>query len=132
MLIWTDDLKRLGFRRKSEHHWRCDRGYGLDSESHISAFLWEVHDQAGESAECHEFAEFHVTIEVPGHNLHFYCHEVSCNEWAPAGHTSTAELACLGLDVDDLRELSDEISEGLVAVIGGEWCERAATDKFVC
>ena len=38
MWLWHDDLQRLGFRRRSERYWRCDRHYGLGEDAYLSVF----------------------------------------------------------------------------------------------
>lgn len=124
VLLWTNDLRLLGFRQKADRYWRCDKGYGLGSSAHISLFLWTTHLQLAHDLACYEIAEFHITFEVPRHNLHFYYHEVRSNEWTAAGHTSTLEIASLGLSADQLRQDADEIAQLLVGAFGGTMHDR--------
>jgi len=126
VLLWTNDLKRLGFRHRTDRYWRCDRGYGLDASTHVSLFLWTTHAQLTARTACYEVAEFHVTFEVPGHNLHFYYHEARASEWVAAGHTSTAEVSRLGFDVTELRRIADAIAQRLVASLEGVLHDRDA------
>lgn len=118
MILWTSDLRRLGFREKGHRYWQCDRGYGLPNDAHLSLFLW-THARASPRHSCYEFAEFHVTFEVAGHNVHFYYHEVDENRWAAEGHTSRSECDLLGIDVDALRSIADAIAARVVERFSG-------------
>lgn len=124
-MIWTNELKRLGFRDRGNRYWRCDRGYGLNAGTHLSLYLWTEHARLSPLLACYEFAEFHVTFEVPRHNLHFYYHEFLPVVWQAGGHTSTVEIARLGLDVSVLRESADRIAGNVIAAFGGRFEDRA-------
>lgn len=119
MLVWTDQLRHLGFRFKRGQYWRCDRHFGLIGGDHISVFV-ETHHE-GDSSELFwfQFSEFHITFERGSHNLHFYYHEAHNNHWSPGGYTSLDEIRRLGLDLLELRQSADEIASQFVAALDG-------------
>jgi hypothetical protein len=120
--LWAIELHELGFRRKSDRYWQCERRYGLPAEAHLSVFAWGEHGvaaDAGAAPRLVEVSTFHVTFEIGRENIHFYYHELSDNEWEPAGHTSAAEIARLGRAARELRRAADEIAAALVAALGG-------------
>ena len=119
VLIWTDELRQLGFRQKSDRYWHCAGGYGLDDQSHLSVFLWTCHARLSQQVACFQICEFHVTFERAGHNLHFYYHELRDNEWTAGGHTSTREITTLGLETGILLTAADEIANQFVGAING-------------
>ena len=127
MWLWDTDLRRLGFRRKSERYWQCERRFGLSATDHVSLFSWSeqvIPGQAGAARFLVEMTEFHVTLLRGLENLHFYYHEHHDNEWRPAGHTSRAEIRRLGLDPIVLRAEADSVAEELVRALGGTWRPR--------
>jgi hypothetical protein len=123
MWLWDIDLHALGFRRKSERYWRCERRHGLRADAHLSVFSWS--EQAipgrrrGPSRYLVELTEFHVTFHVRLDRVHFYYHELGNNEWQPYGHTSGRELRRLGCDRRALRAEADGVAGLLVAALGG-------------
>ena len=119
VILWSDDLKRLGFRPKGSRYWCCQRGYGLDSATHLSLFVCTTHVRVSADVACFDIAEFHVTFEVPGHNLHFYYHEGLPGHWTLGGHTSTAEIHRLGFDRVTLEQEANQIAAELIEAIGG-------------
>jgi hypothetical protein len=120
--LWASELHEVGFRRKSDRYWQCAQRYGLPAEAHLSVFAWGEHGVAAEAGAARQLVEvstFHITFEIGRENIHFYYHERSDNEWAPAGHTSAAEIARLDCVARDLRHAADEIAAALVAALGG-------------
>ncbi|MEK6239063.1 MAG: hypothetical protein N2C14_30475, partial [Planctomycetales bacterium] len=123
--VWLHEheLRMLGFRRKSDRYWRCDARHGLQGDDHLSLHLWEreqvVVGRRRRGAFRFEMAEFHVTLAVPHHNLHFYFHEVKPNEWEPGGHTSSAEIELTSLNPAALREDADRIADKFIQALGG-------------
>jgi hypothetical protein len=123
MWLWDDAMRRVGFRRRSECYWRCDRRYGLSADSHVSVFSWSEQAIPGPDARpgryLVELTEFHVTFVVGRDHIHFYYHEHGDNEWRPAGHTSPRELRRLGLRPAEVRARADAIAAQLVAELDG-------------
>jgi hypothetical protein len=117
MWLWEAELRRLGFRRRSERYWRCDRRYGLGSDGHVSVFCWG--ELAAEGRLLAELTEFHVTFYFGLDHVHFYYHEHHDNEWHPAGHTSGPEIRRLGRDPEALRRRADAAASDLAAALGG-------------
>jgi hypothetical protein len=126
MWQWDDDMRRLGFRRKGERFWLCERRFGLGEGDHLSVFSWgeQAIPGAGGGRFLVELTEFHVTLTRGGENLHFYYHEYRENEWLPAGHTSGGEIRRLGLDPAALRAEADAIAAEFVAALGGVYHPR--------
>jgi hypothetical protein len=122
-------MHRLGFRRKSDRYWWCQRRYGLGDGDHVSVFSWsEQTIPAGRSRPPRflvELTEFHVTLPRGGENLHFYYHEDGDNEWQRGGHTSSAEIRRVSCDPGALRAAADAIAEELVMALGGVLLARA-------
>src|SRR5262249_15427319 len=124
MWLWESQLHELGFRRKANRYWRCERRYGLPEEAHLSLFSWgEQAIPAGGPGRRPRFlvelTEFHVTFELGGEHLHFYYHERAENEWEPGGNTSHAELRRLGLAPAALRQQADVIAAAFINALGG-------------
>jgi len=122
MWIWASDLNELGFRRKSDRYWRCERRFGLPPEAHLSLFSWGEHAlpvAAGPAPLLVELTEFHVTFVLGHDHVHFYYHERLQNDWDPAGHTSSTELRRLGADVATLRARADDVAAVVIASLGG-------------
>jgi hypothetical protein len=122
MWLHEDQLRRLGFRRRSAGYWSCLGRFGLRGEEHISVFarseLALPGRGRGEAGLMIELTEFHVTLPV-GENLHFYYHEARGSEWAPGGQTSSTEVRRLGLDPFALRDRADKVAGLLALALGG-------------
>jgi hypothetical protein len=128
MWLWDCEMHRLGFRRKSDRYWWCQRRYGLADGDHISVFSWSEQTIPTDRSQARflvELTEFHVTLPRGGEHFHFYYHEHGDNEWQPAGHTSSAELRRVGCDPDGLRTTADAIAAELAAALGGVLVPRA-------
>jgi hypothetical protein len=123
MWLWESELRSLGFRRKSERYWQCERRFGLPACGHLSAYSWSEHAVAGERLLA-ELSTFHVTFEIGHDNVHFYYHERLENEWEPAGHTTSAEITRLGHDPLRLRAWADAVAARLVAALGSVFHPR--------
>jgi hypothetical protein len=123
MWLWDHDMHRLGFRRKSDRYWWCERRYGLAEGDHVSVFSWsEQAIPTGRSRPPRflvELTEFHVTMPRGGENFHFYYHEHGENEWQPGGHTSAVEIRRVGCDPAELRAGADVIAAEVAAALGG-------------
>jgi hypothetical protein len=118
MWLWADEMRALGFRRRAERFWRCERRYGLAGPDHLSVFPWgEVRLPGGRRLV--ELTEFHVTYFLAGERLHFYYHEHGPGEWRPGGHTSVGEIARAGGDAEALRGRADATAASLAAALGG-------------
>lgn len=118
MWLWQPELTRLGFRRRGDRYWQCERAFGLDGRDHLSVWSWS--EQALPSGRfLVELTEFHVTFYRGGEHLHFYYHELQDNHWQPAGHTSANEIRRLGLDPVEVRHSADAVAAGLVAALAG-------------
>ena len=118
--MWLHDveLSSLGFRRKGDRYWQCERRFGLGGWDHLSVFSWgEQRLPAGRFLV--ELTEFHVTFYRGGEHLHFYYHEQLDDHWQPVGHTSRNEIRRLGLEPDDLRGEADAVALALVEALGG-------------
>lgn len=121
MWLWDQQLHELGFRRRSDRYWQCERRFGLPVWGHLSLFSWS--EQAIPLGRQRwrflvEVTEFHVTFLTPLDNLHFYYHERQPDEWTPGGHTSSGEIARLDLDPLELRARADAIATDVVAALG--------------
>jgi hypothetical protein len=117
MWLWESELRALGFRRKSERYWQCERRFGLPVCGHLSVYCWSEHVVDGGRLLA-ELDTFHVTFLIGHDNIHFYYHERLENEWEPAGHTSSAEITRLGHDPRRLRLEADAVAARLVAALG--------------
>jgi len=128
MWLWTCELKQLGFKRKSDRYFQCARGYGLNEGEfgksefcdgqYISLFLWTQNSRA--NATCFELSEFHITMQLGGHNIHFYFHEKMANVWEHGGHTSSAEIHLLGYDANELCRIATVIATNFIGSLQGE------------
>lgn len=120
MWIWESELRALGFRRRSERYWRCERRFGLPGWGHLSIFPWsEQVLQGDEGLRLVELDTFHVTFVVDGEHVHFYYHERLENDWKPGGHTSGREIRRLGRVPRQLRAEADAVAAALVAALAG-------------
>jgi hypothetical protein len=122
MWQWDDDLRLLGFRRRGERYWQCERGYGLGQAEHVSIFSWgeqAIPGRRGPARFLVEVTEFHVTFLLGGEHLHFYYHEYGDHEWRAAGHTSANEIRRVGAEVAVLRAHADAVAEEVIAGLGG-------------
>jgi hypothetical protein len=118
MWLWEAEFRRLGFRRRSERYWRCDRRYGLGADGHLSVFSWgELAGPGGLLLA--ELTEFHVTFRLGLDHIHFYYHEYRDNEWHPGGRTSGREIRRLGEDPRALRRRADAVAAALAEALGG-------------
>lgn len=127
MWLWASELNDLGFRRKSERYWQCERRFGLPAAAHLSLFSWGEQALPADSAHplvLVELTEFHVTFVLRHEHVHFYYHERLENDWEPGGHTSAAELRRLGADVRALRARADAIAATLIEALGGAFDPR--------
>src|SRR5262249_23147805 len=116
MWLWDCQLRELGFTRKADRYWLCERCYGLKGHGHLSVFSWSEQTIPGARRRRFlvEVSEFHVTLARGGENIHFYYHEHLDNTWEPGGHTSCAEIRRLDLDPQVLRAQADAIAEAFV------------------
>ena len=122
--IWSFELQRLGFQKKSRRYWQCKNRYGLEPDDYLSAFLWtEQKGNAGRPS-LYELTEFHVTFQRAGHRLHFYYHETREWQWTAGGYTSARELRRLRCDPCALRDAADKIAEAFIAAAGGVLAPR--------
>src|SRR5262245_21291035 len=106
MWLWAIELTELGFRRKSDRYWQCERRFGLPPEAHLSLFSWSEQSLPGDSRSPRflvELTEFHVTFVLRHDRLHFYYHEHLENNWKPGGHTAARHLHRLGVNAGTLR-----------------------------
>jgi len=118
-------MRRLGFRRRGERYWQCERRYGLSGHDHVSVYSRSEQALPG-GAFAVELTEFHVTFYRGGEHLHFYYHEMADDRWHAAGHTSVNEIARLGLSAAELRAEADAVAQALVAALGGVLSGREA------
>src|SRR5262245_4040070 len=119
MWLWESELQRLGFRRRSERYWQCERRFGLPAWGHLSIFPWSEH-ALSDNRLLIELDTFHVTFAIEGEHVHFYYHEASTeNDWEPGGHTSSAEICRLQRRPRSLRAQADEIAALLIAALAG-------------
>jgi hypothetical protein len=118
--MWLYDLEfiPLGFRRKADRYWQCERRFGLSGDDHLSVYSWSEQRLPG-GRFLVELTEFHVTFYRGGEHLHFYYHELLDNHWQPAGHTSHNEVRRLGLELGELRAMADAVALALVEALGG-------------
>jgi hypothetical protein len=114
MWLWECELRQLGFRRRSDGYWRCERRYGLPAEAYLSLFASGEHhltaDRARSRRRIVEFSAFHVTMPLVVDRIHFYYHERSETAWEPGGYTSSVEIARHGADPLQLRAEADRIA----------------------
>src|SRR4051812_45307564 len=97
MWLWESELRELGFRRKSDRYWQCERCHELPDGAHLSVFSWGEQSIPGRRGGgpvryLVELTEFHVTFRIGLENIHFYYHERLDNQWHPEGHTSGPEV----------------------------------------
>src|SRR5262249_55304915 len=71
MWQWESELRSLGFQRKSEHYWQCERRFGLPGYGHLSVYCWGEHVVAGGRLLA-DVSTFHVTFKIGHDNVHFY------------------------------------------------------------
>ena len=112
-------MKQLGFRQKSDRLWISEKCPGLKANDHVSLFLWTCYRSSRGQPIAFELCEFHVTLSVAGHNLHFYFHEVHENHWSPGGYTSSAEIRRLDHSPAELIAEADRIAAEFVALLRG-------------
>jgi len=128
MWLWEAELRQLGFRRRSERYWQCERRHGLPGRAHLSIWPWSEQDIPGPGKQPLRFlievTEFHVTFLSAVDHLHFYYHERGVNEWQPGGHTSRAQMRRLREDPLALRALADGIAGRLIEGWGGQLLAR--------
>jgi hypothetical protein len=126
--LWESELRELGFKRKSERYWQCERRFGLDDCSHLSIYSWREQTvrgaRSGPVRFLVELTEFHVTFERERDNIHFYFHERLENEWEPGGHTSSVEIRQLGYEPAELREVAEEIAVTFIEAVNGVYHPR--------
>jgi hypothetical protein len=132
MWLWDNELRRLGFRRKSDRYWRCDRRFGLGNDDHLSIWSWSeqtIRDRRRRGVRyLVELTEFHVTFERRGENLHFYYHEWAENGWEPGGHTSRREIRRTGCAPGTLRHAAAVVAGEFIRALGGSMRTRARAD----
>ena len=129
MWIWDFQLQALGFVRKSDRYWRCERRFGLPENAHLSIFSWSEQRTPRNSRRPRylvEVTEFHVTIVLAGEHLHFYYHELDENVWHPGGYTSGREIRRVGGNKTQLRALADAIAAEVVEGWYGTFVTREA------
>jgi hypothetical protein len=122
MWQWDDALWQLGFRRRGERYWQCERGFGLRQAEHISIFSWSEQAIPGERGPARflvEVTEFHVTFLLGGEHLHFYYHEHADHAWVVAGHTSANEIRRVGANPAALRAHADAVAREVIEGLGG-------------
>jgi hypothetical protein len=127
MWLWDLQLHELGFRRRSERYWQCERRYGLPESGHLSVFSWSEQSlplRGRRSRFLVELTEFHVTFLTAVDNLHFYYHERQPNEWEPGGHTSVREILRLRCDPRELRADADAVAGALAEALAGSLLPR--------
>jgi hypothetical protein len=111
MWLWENELRQAGFRRRSEHYWRCERGFDLPPGAYVSIFPGGQLVPPGARGR-HTLVEvnaFHVTFPIGLDNLHFYYHEAGEGVCEPGGHTSAAEIRRYGIEPRHLREQADRV-----------------------
>src|SRR5262249_25495612 len=119
MWLWAVQLHELGFKRKSERYWRCERRFGLPDDAHVSIFAWSEQSAGGKRRI--ELDTFHITFHLHLDHVHFYYHERDHNVWEAGGHTSWGEIRRLGHDPLELREQADRIAVELIDATGGNF-----------
>jgi hypothetical protein len=118
MWIHEGELSTIGFRRKGERYWRCERRHGLTGHDHVSVFCWSE-QCLSDGTHLVALTEFHVTFYRAGERLHFYYHERSENHWRHEGNTSHNEIRRLGLAPAELRAEADSVARDLIAELNG-------------
>ncbi len=118
MWLYDLELSAVGFRRKGERYWRCDRRHGLSEHDHVSVYCWSE-QRIGQGRYLVELTEFHVTFYRGGERLHFYYHDHDDNHWRHEGNTSHAEIRRLGLEPAALRAEADAVARALIEALGG-------------
>ncbi len=124
MWIWTEQLRLLGFRRKSERYWQCVNHFELGPSEHLSLFPWsEVHlAETGQTLV--ELDTFHVTFIHGVDHIHFYYHEQNDNVWEPGGHTSSREIRRHGQCPREMRARADRIAAAFIHALTGSMLPR--------
>src|SRR4051794_165279 len=124
MWLYEAEMSGLGFRRKNERYWRCDRRHGLSGHDHVSVYCWSEQRLPGGGLLA-EMTELHVTFYRGGERLHFYFHENETNHWRHEGNTSHNEIRRLGLDPAVLRAEAFAVARALVGAMGGVLCDES-------
>lgn len=124
MWIWSEQLKAMGFSRKSDRYWQCKNRYGLDDNEHLSLFPWSEAPLHGSDQILVEMDTFHVTMLLGIDHVHFYYHERQENEWQPGGYTSPGEIRAHGANPRSLRARADAIAKCLVEALMGSFVPR--------
>ena len=123
MWLWECELHAVGFRRRSDRYWQCERRFGLPQSAYLSIFehaAFHVPERKRRTARhALEVSAFHVTFLVGVDHIHFYYHELDDYLWEPAGHTSNAEIRRHGVDPQILRDEADRIAEQVAHAFGG-------------
>lgn len=132
MWLWASELHRLGFKRKSERYWQCERRYGLPVHAYLSLYPWCEHTDAASARQQIEVSAFHVTFQLGLERIHFYYHEYLDNEWEPGGHTSTREILRVHDDPVELRRLADAIAAALLKSLGCLYQPRPENGEEAC
>jgi hypothetical protein len=128
MWLWLSELHRLGFRRRSERYWQCERRYGLPGSAYLSVFS---HAQEVERTGLHggrervDVSAFHVTFCLGLDRVHFYYHEAAEAVWEAGGHTSIPEIRRYAVDPTELRARADQIAARMVTALGAELLPRS-------
>jgi hypothetical protein len=117
MWIWECDLHRIGFRRRGDRYWQCERRFGLPPGAYFSLFPHDEHLTGARRSL--EIWAFHVTFCLDVDNVHFYYHEHLDSSWEPGGHTSSVEILRHGADPRQLRDQADESAAALATALGG-------------
>jgi hypothetical protein len=123
MWLWEVQLHELGFKRKSERYWQCERRYGLPANAHLSLFSWSEQTLPG-TRYLVELTEFHVTFTIGLDNIHFYYHDFAESVWTPGGYTSRARMERLLVSPRRLRRQAEALARAFIAGLNGEWQER--------
>src|SRR5262249_55508825 len=134
MWLWESELRELGFRRKSEGYWRCERRYGLADGEYVSVFSWGEQTlppaARGPARYVVELTEFHVTFLIGIGHVHFYYHEYGGGGGGGAGGRGAPAAAGgrrgRGRAPAPRRAGADRIAWGLVGGLGGVWRPRRA------
>jgi hypothetical protein len=131
MWLWVGELHRLGFRRRSERYWQCERGYGLPAEAYVSIFAHALVRGGSGRATAPVRADvgaFHVTFCLGVDRIHFYYHEADADAWEPGGHTSGPEIRRYGVEPSELRERADAVAKALAEALGHLFRARNSSD----
>jgi hypothetical protein len=118
MWLYDAQMHSLGFRRRGERYWQCERRLGLSGGDHVSVFCWSE-QRLPTGGRLVELTEFHVTFYRAGEQLHFYYHQLDDDRWRHEGNTSHNEIRRLGLEPAELRAEADAIARELALALGG-------------